>query len=112
VNPEGVICFDVDDTLCVTKNRDYANSEPIEPMVARLREAKANGWRVVLYTARGQGRSNGQWETVAEEVKLEIAAFCQRHNVPYDEIIVGKPWAKWYVDDKALRPDEFLKVEL
>ena len=112
MNPNTVICVDVDDTLCVTVNRDYANSEPIQPMIEKVRHAKAAGWQVVLYTARGQGRSEGQWQTVAEEVKREIAAFCERHNVPYDDIVLGKPWARWYVDDKAIRPDEFLELEL
>jgi capsule biosynthesis phosphatase len=34
-----------------------------------------------------------------------------RHQVPYDEIHFGKPWASrvgFYVDDRCVRPDEFL----
>ena len=37
----------------------------------------------------------------------------QRHEVPFDEIYVGKPWCGhegFYVDDKAIRPDEFAKL--
>jgi len=112
VNPNHVICVDVDDTICSTVNRDYANSEPIMPIVEKLRQAKAAGYQVVLYTARGQGRSDGQWETVADEVLGEVVAFCERHAVPYDRIVLGKPWAKWYVDDKAIRPNEFLDIQL
>jgi hypothetical protein len=67
---------------------------------------------VVLFTARGQGRSNGNIELVSEEVIREIAVFCERFDVPYDEIQVGKPLARWYVDDKAIRPEEFLDLEL
>ena len=32
------------------------------------------------------------------------------HDVPHDEIIVGKPWCGhegFYVDDRAIRPSEF-----
>jgi len=32
-----------------------------------------------------------------------------RHDIPYDEIHVGKPWCGndgFYVDDKAVRPSE------
>ena len=32
-------------------------------------------------------------------------------DIPYDEIIYGKPWPGhngFYVDDRAVRPDEFL----
>jgi len=107
-----VICVDVDDTICHTINRDYANSVPIEPMVARLREARARGYHIVLHTARGQGRSDGAWQSVADEVRAEVTTFCQRFAIPFDAIVLGKPWARWYVDDKAIRPDEFLAVEL
>lgn len=107
-----MICVDVDDTICQTTNRDYANSVPIEPMVARLREARALGYHIVLHTARGQGRSNGSWQNVADEVRSEVTAFCERYAIPFDALVLGKPWARWYVDDKAIRPDEFLTVEL
>ncbi|HFM3195463.1 TPA: capsular biosynthesis protein, partial [Escherichia coli] len=36
-----------------------------------------------------------------------------RNNIPYDEIIVGKPWCGtngFYVDDKAIRPSEFISL--
>jgi len=39
-----------------------------------------------------------------------ILEWLEKHDVPYDEIIVGKPWCGhegFYVDDKAIRPSEF-----
>lgn len=112
MSPDKVLCVDVDDTICLTINRDYPNSKPIEPVIEKLREAKAKGYRIILHTARGQGRSEGMWETVSDEVLAEIVAFCKRFSIPYDSIVLGKPWARWYIDDKALRPDEFVAVEL
>jgi capsule biosynthesis phosphatase len=41
-------------------------------------------------------------------------AWLDRLAIPYDEIIVGKPWCGFegfYVDDKAVRPDEFATLE-
>ena len=102
----------MDDTILTTEDRDYPNSVPIWPVIHKLREAKLNGWTILLHTARGMGRSNGQIELVQEEVINEIASFCSKWAVPYDEIIVGKPWAAMYVDDKALRPDEFANLDL
>lgn len=35
------------------------------------------------------------------------------HDVPYDEVHVGKPWCGtegFYVDDKAVRPSEFVAL--
>ena len=38
-----------------------------------------------------------------------ILEWLARHDIPYDEIHVGKPWCGddgFYVDDKAIRPSE------
>ena len=37
----------------------------------------------------------------------------KKHDVPYDEIWVGKPWCGdngFYVDDRAIRPSEFCNL--
>ncbi len=101
------IVFDVDDTILTTVNRDYANSQPMMEVVVGLRALKEAGWYIILQTARGMGRSNGNIEEVREEVTNEITTFCAKYDIPYDELLLGKPWAAYYVDDKALRPEEF-----
>jgi capsule biosynthesis phosphatase len=38
----------------------------------------------------------------------------EEHEIPYDEIHYGKPWCGhegFYVDDKAIRPSEFLSMD-
>jgi len=112
VSPDKVLCVDVDDTICATKERDYLNSVPIMPMVEKLREARSKGYTIVLHTARGQGRSEGKWKTVEDEVRKEVESFCIKFDVPWDVIVLGKPWAMWYIDDKAIRPEEFLNIQL
>ena len=101
------IVFDVDDTILTTTNRDYANSQPMMEVVVGLRALKEAGWYIILQTARGMGRSNGNIEAVREEVTNEITSFCAKYDIPYDELLLGKPWAAYYVDDKAMRPEEF-----
>ncbi len=39
-----------------------------------------------------------------------ILEWLDKHEVPYDEVVVGKPWCGFdgfYVDDKSIRPSEF-----
>lgn len=109
LTPDKVIVFDVDDTILKTENRNYKDSIPILEVVEGIRELKKNGWRIVLHTSRGMGRSNGNIDLVADQVKKEIEDFCFRYDVQFDELILGKVWATAYVDDKAMRPDEFAK---
>jgi capsule biosynthesis phosphatase len=58
----------------------------------------------------------GQGEREQMAVTLPgIITWLQRHQVPFDEIHVGKPWCGFdgfYVDDRAVRPSEFLTLSL
>jgi capsule biosynthesis phosphatase len=106
-DPTKTIVMDVDDTILTTVNRDYANSQPKMEVVKGMRALKEAGWFIYLYTARGMGRSNGDIASVADDVFNEVEAFCKKFDVPYDAIQVGKPWGCLYVDDLAMRPEEF-----
>ena len=42
-----------------------------------------------------------------------ILAWLDKHAVPYDEVIVGRPWCGFdgfYVDDNTIRPSEFTSL--
>ena len=106
-DPKKTIVCDIDDTILTTINRDYDNSQPKMEVIVGLRALKDAGWRIVLHTARGQGRSNGNIDLVREDVARDVETFCAKYDVPYDELILGKVWAAYYIDDRALRPEEF-----
>lgn len=106
-NPRNTIVFDVDDTILKTQNRDYENSRPKVEVIEGMRALKKAGWRIVLHTSRGQGRSGGDIEAVRDQVTKEIKDFCEKFQVPCDELILGKVWAHLYVDDRAMRPEAF-----
>ena len=109
MTPTNVIVTDVDDTILFTENRDYANSRPNQPVIDGLRKLKESGWKIVLMSARGMGRSEGNIELVRVEVLAEIERFVEKYDVPCHEIVLAKPFANYYVDDKALRPEEFVE---
>ena len=106
-DPKKTAVFDVDDTVLVTQNRDYENSQPKMEVIEGMRALKEAGWFIYLHTARGMGRSNGDIVSVADDVFNEIETFCKKFNVPYDAIQIGKPYGTVYIDDKAMRPEEF-----
>ena len=44
-----------------------------------------------------------------------LSAWLDKWNIPYDEILYGKPWPGhkgFYVDDRTVRPDEFLNCSV
>ena len=45
----------------------------------------------------------------------ETGNMLDKWEIPYDEILYGKPWPGhkgFYVDDRTVRPDEFLKYNV
>lgn len=107
------LIFDIDDTLCNTQNSDYTNAKPILAMVEKLREYHSQGFTIVLNTSRNMRTYSGNVGEINKNTLPIIIEWLARHDVPYDEIYVGKPWygfEGFYIDDKAIRPKEFLDL--
>lgn len=108
------IIVDLDNTITVHSKRSYSEMEPNEDVIAMLRKYKKQGFGIVIHTARNMRTyENNVGKIVANTVPV-IIEWLAKHNVPYDEIRVGKPWCGnggFYVDDKAIRPDEFLNLK-
>lgn len=105
------LIVDLDDTICQTTNGDYANAEPISGMIEKLNEYKAAGFDIVIHTSRNVRTYEGNVGKISAYTLPVIIEWLRRHSVPYDEIYVGKPWCGhegFYVDDRAVRPAEFL----
>lgn len=115
INKERCIVMDVDGTLCPFRktNESYADLQPFPEMIAQLREYREKGFYVILYSARNMNTFDGNVGRIAAVTGKQMIEWLDRHMIPYDEIHLGKPWpgrGGFYVDDKAIRPDEFLKM--
>lgn len=107
------LIFDLDDTLCTTQNGDYANAQPITEVVEKLREYHGQGFTIVINTSRNMRTYQGNIGAINKNTLPIIIDWLGRHDIPYDELYVGKPWCGFegfYVDDKAIRPDELVKL--
>lgn len=109
------IIVDVDDTLSRAKNGDYANATVIEPVRRRLVALRDEGFTIVLHSARNMRTYKGSIGEIYAKTLPVLMDWLAKHDVPYDEIIMGKPWCGFegfYIDDKAVRPDEFASLSL
>ena len=101
------LVIDIDDTISFTFNRDFDNSIPNQAVIDRINQLHEEGWKIILFTARGGKSCN-----TLEEKELKYRAITERwlkkHNVQYDELMFGKPNADYYVDDKNISLDEFV----
>jgi uncharacterized HAD superfamily protein len=86
------ICVDLDHTLCV-HDGDYATAEPISGARQALTSLRKAGWTIVLHTAR----HFNHWQLTVE--------WLARYEFEYDQLVFGKPPARFYVDDRAIAFD-------
>lgn len=115
IRREKCIVIDVDGTLCIKKRPDqsYAEVEPNPQIVETLRGYRENGFYVILATSRNMNTYNGNVGLITANTAKVLMTWLDTHQIPYDELYVGKPWAGrggFYVDDKAIRPDEFARL--
>jgi len=104
--------MDLDDTICRTTDGDYKRSIPVEGVATRLREYKAAGFEIIINTSRNMRTYQGNIGKITAHTLPVIIDWLRTHEIPYDEIHVGKPWCGhegFYVDDRAIRPSEFVK---
>ena len=114
---EKVLVVDVDGTLCPIKpaDQDYATLPVDAAMRDRLAELRAAGWRIVVCSARGMRSHDGNQGEILKHVFPALRDWLEANAVPYDEIWMAKPWAGsdgFYVDDRTVRPREFLTHSL
>jgi capsule biosynthesis phosphatase len=107
------IVMDLDDTLTIAGVSDYVDAPIREGVVKQLRRYREIGFKIIILTARNMRTFEGDVEKITVHTLPIIIDWLYRNNVPYDDIVVGKPWCGhegFYVDDKAIRPDEFVNL--
>ena len=108
------LVFDLDDTLTInTSGVSYADKLPNLPVIQKLREYKKQGFEIIIQTARNMYTYNGDIGKINANTLPIIIEWLKKHDIPYDEIYVGKPWCGkkgFYIDDRAIRPSEFISM--
>lgn len=102
------IVFDIDDTISRVRTKgDYANAEELTDVTDQIRSLKRQGHTIILHTARGMVSCGGDPEAARKKNETILKTWLSEHDVPYDEIWWGKPYADLYVDDKGVSLDDF-----
>lgn len=101
------LCFDIDGTLIYDL---YKNPASIEKNVKFCNEAYKNGHHIILHTARGMLSTNRN-EILIEKSRSYIESILQKNGILYNELILMKPYADLYIDDKAIPAHKDLEKE-
>lgn len=96
------VCFDIDGTLCSNTEGRYHEARPFPEVIAEVARMHRDGHRVILYTARGSTTGIDWRELTVRQLK--------EWGVPYDELVLGKPTADVYVDDRAINTTDWKRA--
>lgn len=76
--------------------------EPVDGARLALEELKQQGFEIIIYTTRTNPGVNPGYTKFMLAAKVEKAL--RQHDIPFDKIeLGGKPIAKYYIDDRAIR---------
>lgn len=109
--------FDIDGTICPIKKKEqqYQDLIPYKEVVERIKYYKSQGARIILFTSRNMNSYNGNIGLINKNTAPILTEWLKKWDIPYDEIVYGKIWPGhkgFYVDDRTIRPDEFLKYSV
>jgi len=113
VEPQRFV-FDLDNTLVTYPiiSGDYTSVEPIQDTINYLQKLKEAGHHIIVYTARRMRTHNGNVGGVIADIGKITMDTLSKFNIPYDELVFGKPYAHHYIDDLCVNPKMELSKQL
>lgn len=88
-----IYCFDIDGVLCNNEGF-YQDRVPNKEAIARVNKLYDEGHTILIFTGRGSKTKIDWRELTAQQMKA--------WGVKHHELIMGKPHADIFIDDKAL----------
>ena len=101
MNDQKYVCVDLDGTIAHYKEWEGETKfgDPVEGVQEALGKLQSAGWKVIIYTTRGNQKL--------------VEKYLRKHSVPFDYInknpgqpknaLGGKPYADAYIDDRGIQ---------
>lgn len=96
-----IFCFDLDNTLCVTKKNNYLKSKPKKKIIKLVNELYNNGHTIKIFTARFMGRSKDNIYKANQKAHKLTLKQINNWGLKFHKLLISKPSADIYIDDKA-----------
>lgn len=99
------LVFDFDGVICVQGAvlADYTQATPYLFAIERINRAAVAGYYIVICTARYMLRCHGNVLEANQLGKEQAIAWLRKFGVNFNTVILGKPSAAMYIDDKGCR---------
>jgi hypothetical protein len=98
--------IDIDNTICKS-NKKYKESEPIKARINKINKLYEDGNTIFYFTARGMNSFNGHKLLVMLRYYILTKRQLKKWGAKHHRLILGKPSADFYIDDKAIKDKDF-----
>lgn len=113
-NLRPVLVIDLDNTITIDEpGTPYPEKKANQAVINKMKAFKKAGWEIIILSSRQMESRNNDESKVLANIGEITFAWLRKHNVPFDGLKFGKPYARrgFYVDDKGIRPDEFVNMD-
>lgn len=100
-------CFDIDGTVCNNTWGKYEEAVPIDERISIVNRLYDEGNYITYFTARGMGTCKGD-SFKAHEIWYNFTLRqLESWGCKFNQLILGKPNADYYIDDKGISDEDF-----
>lgn len=109
MSKQKIIAFDLDDVICF-RSMEYENlgpekysyCQPYQEIVDLINSLHDDGYKIVIYTARGMSQFNGNIIEVYSKLYNKTNEQLESWGVKYHQLVMGKIHYDVLIDDKVL----------
>lgn len=116
MSKQKTIAFDLDDVLCFRPKgyehlgpSKYNYCYPIEENIELVNSLYDDGYKIVIYTARGMSQFNGNVTEIYSQLYSQTIKQLNSWGLKYHQLVMGKIHYDVLIDDKVLNSYEMDK---
>lgn len=94
-----IVIVDIDNTICLSINSDYNNSQPYYDRIEKINKLYESGHTIIYWTARGM--QSGKDHTALTKKQMT------EWGCKYHELRMNKPSYDLWIDDKAINSESY-----
>tara|TARA_Y100000589_G_C27009863_1_gene570384 strand:+ start:40 stop:411 length:372 start_codon:yes stop_codon:yes gene_type:complete len=106
-----IIAFDLDDVLCTRTSNEgdiekYKSCLPNVKMISILNKCYEEGYKIVIYTARGMSVNKGNIHDIYSNLYELTISQLDKWGIAYHQLVMGKLHFDLLIDDKVVNSSQ------
>ena len=102
-----IYVFDIDGTVCTNTNGNYDTALPLKSRIDKVNQLFDSGHTIIMMTARGMNSSDNDQTLADAKMRAVTELQLKDWGIKYHDLYFGKPYADFYIDDKAVNDKDF-----